>query len=310
MIKVQNVTKRFGKKLVLDNISFEVNKGDIYGLIGPNGAGKSTLINIMTGTLDSQGGDILIGDNSIKEKPLEVKKMIGLVPQEIALMESISAYENLEFFGALYKMKGSMLKKRIREVLELTGLSDKEKEKVDKYSGGMKRRLNLAVALLHDPKVLIMDEPTVGIDPQSRNHIFEFVKNINKEKGTTILYTSHYMEEVEQLCNSLFIIDLGREIASGEKHMIKRLAGENNIIKLTLFGATEKLIKRIAQIEGINACVEEGEQLVLNIEQEMFHIEKLLKEIEKESVKIKTINFEETSLEEVFLTLTGKSLRE
>ncbi|TCT12286.1 ABC-2 type transport system ATP-binding protein [Natranaerovirga pectinivora] len=310
IIEVKNITKRFGNKIVLDNVSFNIHKGDIYGLIGPNGAGKSTLINIMTGVLESQGGDIIIDGFSIKENPLEAKRRIGLVPQEIALMETVSAYENLEFFGALYHLKGPLLKKRITEVLELTGLEEKRKEKVKKFSGGMKRRLNLAVALLHYPEILIMDEPTVGIDPQSRNHIFEFVKNINKEKGTTILYTSHYMEEVELLCNELFIMDLGKEVASGEKQMVKSLAGGNSRIQLKTFGATRETEKSLRELKGVKACQIEEDSIVLMIEDKEFQLEVLLKILEQKQIKIKGINFQEPSLEEVFLSLTGKSLRE
>ncbi|TCK86748.1 ABC-2 type transport system ATP-binding protein [Natranaerovirga hydrolytica] len=310
IIEVNHITKRFDNKVVLDNISFDINKGDIYGLIGPNGAGKSTLINIITGILVSQSGDIVVDGYSVKKHPLEVKKRIGLVPQEIALMETVSAYENLEFFGALYHLKRDVLKKRINEVLELTGLEEQRKEKVKKFSGGMKRRLNLAVALLHHPEILIMDEPTVGIDPQSRNHIFEFVKTINKEKGTTILYTSHYMEEVELLCNELFIMDLGKEVASGEKEMVKSLAGGNKSVEIKALGLTKAIEDLLKEVEGVKACNRFEEHIDLTIEEKSFQLEKTMKILEQEQIKIKGINFKESSLEEVFLSLTGKSLRE
>src|SRR5690554_4877345 len=181
IIEVKNISKKFEDKVVLDNISFHIEKGDIFGLIGPNGAGKSTLINIMTGLLDANNGSITIGGFDIKKEALKAKEFFGLVPQELALIESVSAYDNLEFFGSLYGLKGKILKEKVNYALDITGLSEKKKEKVKKFSGGMKRRLNLAAAIMHQPRILILDEPTVGIDPQSRNHIFEFIKGINKE---------------------------------------------------------------------------------------------------------------------------------
>ncbi|MEG2935898.1 MAG: ABC transporter ATP-binding protein, partial [Clostridium sp.] len=201
IIEVQNVTKRFNDKLVLDNISYDVKEGEIFGFIGPNGAGKSTLINIMTNLLVPDSGTIKICGFDILRDTIKAKECIGYVPQDLALMEDLNAFDNLEFFGALYGLKGKELKERIAEALKVTGLEDTKKQKVKKFSGGMKRRLNIAAAILHHPKVLILDEPTVGVDPQSRNHIFTFVKNICKEWGTTVIYTSHYMEEVEAICS-------------------------------------------------------------------------------------------------------------
>ena len=257
LIEVKNITKRFDENIVLDNISLSIDEGDIFGLIGPNGAGKSTLIKIMTGLWDSNGGDVIIDGYNIKEEPLRVKEQIGLVPQEIALYESISAYDNLEFFGYLYGLKGKQLKARIDEALELVGLEGKRKEKVQKFSGGMKRRLNIACAILHHPRILIMDEPTVGIDPQSRNHIFEFTKRINRENKTTVIYTSHYMEEVEMLCNNIFIIDLGQEVAYGSKKSIKSMISNNDRILLEVFDYRGEMILAIKSLTGVSECIEE-----------------------------------------------------
>mgnify|MGYP001488410417 FL=1 len=181
IIEVQNVSKKFDEKIVLDNISFVVEEGDIFGLIGPNGAGKTTLINIITGLLDANNGTVLIGGYDIKKDTLKAKEFFGLVPQELVLIETVSAYDNLEFFGSLYGLKGKLLKERINYALEVTGLTENKKVKVKKFSGGMKRRLNLAAAIMHNPKILILDEPTVGIDPQSRNNIFAFIIKINKK---------------------------------------------------------------------------------------------------------------------------------
>jgi len=309
-IEVKNITKRFDDKLVLDNISFNIEEGDIFGLIGPNGAGKSTLINIITGLLKNNGGEVNIGGYSIEKQPLDAKGLIGLVPQELALMEELTAYDNLEYFGAFYGLGGKLLKERIEEALVVTGLVDKRKEKVKKFSGGMKRRLNLAVAIMHKPKVLIMDEPTVGVDPQSRNYIFEFIKRINKENKTTVIYTSHYMEEVESLCNSIFIIDLGKEIASGSKSTIKAMSSENGTIKLKIDDYNEEFIVKIKELKGVKDCFREEDNIKILVRELVFKIENLLNLVSKEGKKIKYLNIEEASLEEVFLALTGKKLRD
>jgi ABC-2 type transport system ATP-binding protein len=309
-IEVKNITKRFEDKLVLDNISFDIEEGDFFGLIGPNGAGKSTLINIMTGLLKSNSGDFTIDNHSIKSTPLKVKEQIGLVPQNIALIQNATAYDNLEFFGNLYGLRGKDLKNKMDEALEITGLMDKKKEKVKKFSGGMMRRLNIAAAIMHKPKVLILDEPTVGIDPQSRNHIFEFTRKLNKENKTTIIYTSHYMEEVEMLCNNIFIMDLGKEIAYGSKKSVKSMITGNSKVILKLDSYTRELLIKFKAIQGVKDCVEENGILNLFIEESSFKLENLLKCIENNNLSIKGINFEEPSLEEVFLALTGKKLRD
>lgn len=310
IIEVNNINKKFDDKIVLDNISFIVEEGDIFGLIGPNGAGKSTLINIMTGLLDANNGNITIGGFDVKKNPIKAKEFLGLVPQELALMESISAYDNLEFFGSLYGLKGKLLKERINYALELTGLSDKRKDKVKKFSGGMKRRLNLAAAIMHEPKILILDEPTVGIDPQSRNHIFEFIKNVNKEKNTTIIYTSHYMEEVEYLCNNIFIIDEGKEIAYGTKKTVKSMISNNNKVSLKVENINKDLISSIKDLNGIIDCSDSHDEINLLVEGDKFRLEPLLKILETNNSTIKSINVDEPNLEEVFLALTGKKLRD
>ncbi|GAA0082710.1 ABC transporter ATP-binding protein [Clostridium sporogenes] len=309
IIEVNNVTKRFNDKLVLDNINFRIQEGEIFGLIGPNGAGKSTLINIITSILKSTSGDIKIGGYSITKEALKAKEYIGLVPQEIALIETVSAIDNLEFFGSLYGLKGKLLKERIDEALEVIGLKEKRREKVKKFSGGMKRRLNIAAAIMHHPKILIMDEPTVGIDPQSRNHIFEFTRKINREEKTTVIYTSHYMEEVEMLCNNLFIMDLGKEVAYGNKNYIKSMVGDKNRVILKLENYTGETLLNIRSLEGVVECEEEGRIIKLLVREKNFELNSLLKILENENIEIKGINFEEPTLEEVFLALTGKKLR-
>lgn len=310
MVEVKNITKRFNDKLVLDNVSFNVRQGDIFGFIGPNGAGKSTLINIMAGILKPSSGDIKLGGYSILREPIEAKKLIGLVPQELALMDTFSAYDNLKYFGAFYGMSGNLLKERINEVLNITGLIERKNDKVKKFSGGMKRRLNLAASIMHKPKILIMDEPTVGVDPQSRNCIFEYIRKVNKEEKTTIIYTSHYMEEVETLCRNIFILDLGKEIASGSKAEIKSLTNIYGTISLRIQDVDNKVLLALREIDGVKGYSIEGDLINLFIDEYKFKIENLLKVISRENKNI--INFEkkEASLEEVFLALTGKKLRD
>lgn len=310
ILKVENISKKFDEKLVLDNISFNIKKGDIFGLIGPNGAGKSTLINIITGLIDSNVGSISIGDFDIKKSPIMAKKLIGLVPQEIALFENLSAYDNLEFFGALYGIKRKDLKGKIDEVLEIIGLSNKKGEKVKKFSGGMKRRVNLAAAIMHNPEILILDEPTVGIDPQSRNHIFEYIKKINKERETTIIYTSHYMEEIDYLCNDVFILDEGREVAYGTKSSVKRMISTDNKIHIETYNTDEDLIFSIQELNGVKDVDINYRDINLLVEENEFSIKNILDIFEKHSINIKSINVIEANLEEVFLALTGKNLRD
>lgn len=310
IIEVKNISRKFDDKIVLDNISFDVVKGDVFGLIGPNGAGKSTLINIMTGLLDANDGNITIGEFDIKKNPIKAKEFLGLVPQELALIETVSAYDNLEFFGSLYGLKGKVLKERINYAFEITGLTDKKKGKVKKFSGGMKRRLNLAAAIMHEPKILILDEPTVGIDPQSRNHIFEFIKSVNKEKDTTIIYTSHYMEEVEYLCNNIFIIDEGKEIAYGSKKTVKSMISNNNKVSLRIENMNPNLIDNIKLINGVISAEVDHDEIHLLVEENNFRLEPLLKVLENHGSTIKSINVDEPNLEEVFLALTGKKLRD
>ena len=309
IVEVNNITKRFNDKLVLDNVSFNIKKGEVFGLLGPNGAGKSTLINLMVGLLKLDKGQVLIGSNDITKDPIKTKERIGLVPQEIALFESLNAKENLEYWGGLYGLKGKLLKERIDEAIEISALKDHLKNPVKKYSGGMKRRLNIAAAMMHHPEVLIMDEPTVGVDPQSRNHIFEVVKKMNKEYSTSIIYTSHYMEEVELLCDNILILDLGKEVAYGNKEELKRMVTSDKVIKIKAQGKLEELayeIKKLSNIRGTEVINDEI-KVICN---EGITINSILDVISKYKVAVKNIGIEEPTLEEVFLTLTGKNLRD
>lgn len=213
-VEVQHLVKTFGKHEAVKDLSFTIGKGEIFGLLGPNGAGKSTTINMMCGYLEATSGDTFIDGQSITREPRKVKRMIGVVPQEIALYNDLNALENLEFFGEIYGLSSKARKERAQALLHFVGLYDRRKEAVKRFSGGMQRRINLAIALIHQPSFLMMDEPTVGVDPQSREHIFAIIEQL-RDQGTTILYTTHYMEEAERLCNRIAIMDEGQIIALG-----------------------------------------------------------------------------------------------
>lgn len=309
-IDIQNISKRFDDKLVLDNISMQIKKGEIFGLIGPNGAGKSTLINIIIGLIKEDNGHVLIDGKTIQEDARCYKKKIGLVPQELALIETLNAIDNLEYFGTYFGLSGKRQKESIKEILELTGLGDSAKKKVKTYSGGMKRRLNVAVAMLSHPEILIMDEPTVGVDPQSRNHIFDFIKKINLEEQTTIIYTSHYMEEVEHLCNRIFILDEGKKISYGTKGDIRSLMGEMQNIHLFVDCLNQQLIEDLSILDDIQDVNKVSDVELSLVTKKNYNLDELILNCQKHQLKIRSVYIEEPSLEEIFLSLTGRSLRD
>lgn len=310
MIEIKDVTKSYGRQKVLQNVSFEIMEGELFGLLGPNGAGKSTLIDILTGIQSMDSGEIFINGKSIKTDKVEIRKHLGLVPQDIALLEELNAVDNLEYFGGLYGLAGAELKIQIEKLLEVAGLTDKKKEKVKNYSGGMKRRLNIAVAMLHNPSILILDEPTVGVDAQSRQHIFDYIQSL-AEQGTTILYTSHYMEEIEALCKRVFILDLGEEVAYGTKEEVKKLVGHTQTVALTLDRVPARFDEVLKNSEnGIQFVTVDGQEIALTIDQTIFSMMKLIEQVEQAQLVIKSVNVKETTLEEAFLQLTGKTLRD
>ena len=233
ILEADNLVKKYGEPAAVAGISFEVEEGEVFGLLGPNGAGKTTTISMLTGVLEPTSGTARIGGHDILEEPTEVKRINGLVPQDLALYPTLSARTNLQFFGRIYGLRGKELRERVDDVLEVVALTDRADEPIEKYSGGMKRRVNIAAGLVHQPRLLFLDEPTVGVDPQSRNHIFESVQRLNRERRMSIIYTSHYMEEVELLCNRVAIVDQGRIIALDTiRNLIAMLGG--GVIQLGL----------------------------------------------------------------------------
>ncbi len=236
VVRVEALKKRFGDVAAVDGVSFSIAEGEIFGLLGPNGAGKTTTISMISGLLAPDDGDVVVAGKSVRKDSLAVRAELGVVPQEIALYPTLTARENLKFWGRMYGMGGKQLDAAVDDGLALAGLEDKAKKRVETFSGGMKRRINIAAGVLHRPRVLLMDEPTVGIDPQSRNHILDTVRELNRA-GMTVLYTSHYMEEVEALCDRIAIVDHGRVIACGTLDELRALVGDEDVVRVTLGGS-------------------------------------------------------------------------
>ena len=308
-ISLKNITKKFDGNIVVDNINLNIEQGEIYGFLGPNGAGKSTTISMICSLIHPTDGDIEIMGTNIKKDSREIKKKIGLVPQNIALYKDFTAYENIKFFAELYGLKGAMLKQRINEALEFTGLMDVKDKKAKTYSGGMQRRLNIACALVHKPQIIIMDEPTVGIDPQSRNHIMNAVKKLNEE-GTTIIYTTHYMEEAEALCSKIAIIDKGKIIVEGTKEELKNMISDKSTLSVTVDDIYKLDVNQIKGVQGVQDVSVKENTLSITSSKEVSNLDKLINTIESSSAKIIDLGFKDISLETVFLSLTGRNLRD
>ncbi|MFD2305339.1 ABC transporter ATP-binding protein [Enterococcus termitis] len=308
LIEVKHLSKSYQKKQVIHDISFSINEGEILCLLGPNGAAKSTTINILCGLLNYDQGEIFYRNEKIERNLLYYKKYLGIVPQELALYEDLTAEKNIQFFASLYGLKGEKLKAGIDFALRSVGLLEHRKEKVETFSGGMKRRLNIACAIAHEPELLIMDEPTVGIDPQSRNHILATIRKMRK-KGMTILYTTHYMEEVEEISTRIIIMDHGKIIAEGTKEWLKDRKNEKEIV-IQLADNSALSLKEIYQIEGImNVQLEENE-LKITVIKGVENLDSIIAKLIQQNKKIQNIVIEADNLETVFLDLTGRSLRD
>ena len=310
IVEVKELTRVYRGRKAVENISFEIKRGEVFGLLGPNGAGKTTTISMLTCLIPPTSGNALIEGKSIIEEPIEVKKKIGVVPQDIALYPSLSARENLFFWGEMYGLNGRRLKEKVDEVLQVVGLTERSKDRIDKYSGGMKRRINIAVGLLPSPKLLILDEPTVGLDPQSRTNILESLKELNKD-GLTILYTSHYMEEVEFLCDRVAVMDLGKIIAQGTQNELRLLAGKMDSLKIATIDEMPKslgeIIKKVSETDEVKVADRTVEILTL---QGRKVLPKIIEALGNNGIRIKSVEVEEPNLESLFLHLTGKELRD
>lgn len=309
MIEVKNLTKTYNNVTAVEDVSFYLEEGESVGLLGPNGAGKSTAISMISTLLPPTKGTITYNGRDALKHPEELRAVLGVVPQDIALYQELSAYENMKFFGRVYGLRGDKLKKKIQEVLELVGLTERQKDPVRTYSGGMKRRINIAVSLMHDPEVLIMDEPTVGIDPQSRNYILDMIRDFNRERGLTVLYTSHYMEEVEKLCDRVYIMDYGQIIAAGTKDELKSILSNEELIRIKVEEPKMEFARRLEEEEGINQVVAEEAGYSLIIAKGSQLLGEIFEHAKETGVKIIGFDIESPTLEDVFLHLTGRKLR-
>ena len=311
ILTVQNLVKQYGEFNAVKGISFDIEEGEIFSLLGPNGAGKTTTISMLSTLYTPTSGDATIGGHSVTKDPMAVRGVIGVVPQDLALYEDLTARENLIFWGQMYNLSGKSLNSRVDEVLEQIGLTDKAKDRVKTYSGGMKRRVNIGVGLLHKPKVLFMDEPTVGIDPQSRRAILDTVKDLNKQ-GMTLLYTTHYMEEAEELSNRVGIIDHGELIAIGSQKELTQQVGQSETLILHI-SENEDPEALVTALKGIKEVLEAN---VINHEISIITpsakdvLASVVSKANERGIKIRSIDIREPNLEAVFLHLTGRALRD
>jgi ABC-2 type transport system ATP-binding protein len=308
-IEVQNLHKAFGETKAVDGVSFEVESGEIFSLLGPNGAGKTTAISMLSCLLRPDEGDARVMGHSIRTDQMGVKSVLGVVPQEIALYEDLSARENLTFWGKMYGLRGPALKSRADEVLEVIGLTDRAKEQVKKYSGGMKRRVNIGIALLHKPQIIYMDEPTVGIDPQSRRSILDAVLKL-KTEGTTVLYTTHYMEEAQELSNHIAIMDQGKMIAIGTHEELVKIVGATDRITVTINAESAKVMDAWKAVKGVKQVSANDGTLTILADDSNRVLPRLFETAATNGVRITSVAIQEPNLETVFLHLTGKALRD
>jgi ABC-2 type transport system ATP-binding protein len=310
MLETIELRKVFKNKTAVDNVNLYLDQGESVGLLGPNGAGKSTTISMMATLIRPTSGDVRLDGQSVIKHPQLIRRVLGVVPQEIALYEELSALENLQFFGRIYGLRGKELDKAVDEVLELAGLSDRKKDRIKTYSGGMKRRINIAAALLHQPKIIIMDEPTVGIDPQSRNHILDTVRLLNAEKKMTVLYTSHYMEEVEQLCDRIYIMDHGKVIAAGRKEELRSILSSEDTIWMQLDEPCPALVEELRSCGHIRQVNVEQAGIKLIVPKNSGILGQLFQAAERHQARVINLHVQKPSLEDVFLHLTGRTLRD
>lgn len=310
LLEIMNLSKSFKGKQVVNSVNLYLERGEIVGLLGPNGAGKSTTISMISSLVSPQEGDVRLNNESILNTPQALRKVLGVVPQELAVYMDLSARENLLFFGKMHRIPKKILQKRVDEVLEIIGLKEREKDLVKTFSGGMKRRLNIGVALIHEPEIIIMDEPTVGIDPQSRNYILETVKKLNEEKQMTVLYTSHYMEEVEFLCNRIYIMDHGEIIASGTKEDIKNILSAETAINIKVEIVKHEFTEGLRHLESIKNISIQQSVITVIAPRGVNLLKDILRIAEEQKTNVLSVNIEAPTLEDVFLHLTGRQLRD
>ncbi len=309
MIKVRSISKSFGNIEAVKNVSFTIDKGEIFGILGPNGAGKSTIVNILNTLVKPDKGDVIIDGININNDGDTIKLIMGVVPQEIALYEELSAYENLMFWGGLYDIPKSELRANVNKTLEIVDLVNRKDDRIKTFSGGMKRRINIACALLHNPRILVLDEPTVGVDPQNRNHIFEVIERLNNE-GMTMIYTTHYMEEAERFCDKIAIIDVGGIIAQGTLKELKKISDVKDLITVKLADSDNEIISRITSANPLFMFDSLSDTLKVECASISRDISVIINHIQSSGGEIESIVTQGTNLESIYLKLTGKELRD
>lgn len=309
LVKIYDVVKRYGGTLSVDHLNLTIESGEIFGLLGPNGAGKSTTINMLSGLIPIDHGEISVDGFSVARDPIEVKKRIGLVPQELAIYEELSARDNITFFAKLHGLRGRTLESQVDEALELVGLTERQTDMPETFSGGMKRRLNIACAIMHRPKLIIMDEPTVGIDPQSRNHILESVRKLNSA-GSTIIYTTHYMEEVASIATRVGIIDKGHLIACGTKDELRMLVSSDEKLIIQTVEVKTPAIEELAKHPHIARVAVQENRIEVFLKHSQLNLQDILFILSKHHVVILSLTRVEPDLETLFLSLTGRKLRD
>jgi len=309
MLEVKDLKKSYGKVVAVDGVNLRAGAGETVGLLGPNGAGKTTTVSIIAGLLRSDFGEVLIEGNPLRGDTDPIKRKIGLVPQDMALYDELSAVNNLSFFAALYELDGGSAKRSIAEALDLVGLTDRAKDKVATFSGGMKRRLNLAAALLHDPQILLLDEPTVGVDPQSRHAIFDNLETL-KRRGKTLIYTTHYMEEAERLCDRIIIIDHGKVIADDTLHGLHRMLPVTNVLAIELEKPDGFRAEQLLVLPQIQSAEVRDRVLRVGVHNLSAGAPGVLQWLTAHGHTYQHVASERPDLETVFLTLTGRRLRD
>jgi ABC-2 type transport system ATP-binding protein len=308
-IETKNLTRRFGELVAVQDVNLAVRVGEVFSLLGPNGAGKSTTISMICGLLAPTSGEVNVMGYSVRSEGMKARACLGVVPQEVALYPDLSARENLVFWGKMYGLRGKALNARVDELLKVIGLAERQKDRVSTYSGGMKRRVNIAVALLHKPPIVILDEPTVGIDPQSRRHILDNVKELNRQ-GTTVLYTTHYMEEAQELSSRIAVMDKGKLIACGTQEELIRLVGEKTQVDLTLNTTSEPVVAAWRGTAGVSQASLEPDCIRVLVDDSNVVLPHLFEAATRLGARITSVDIKEPSLETVFLLLTGRALRD
>ena len=309
MLEVKSLHKRYGDLVAVHEVSFTARAGEMVGLLGPNGAGKTTTVSMIAGLLHPDRGEVRIGGDLVRSETDPVKRRMGLVPQDLALHDELSARENLILFGSLYSLSGAQLRTAIERNLELVGLADRANDRTSTFSGGMKRRLNLASALLHDPEILLLDEPTVGVDPQSRNAIFSNLEEL-KRRGKTLVYTTHYMEEAERLCDRIIIVDHGKVIANDTLEAVRRLVPGVNVLQLEIANpGANGWYAPVRELTGVQSVEIEGATLQVQVENLLETAPQVLGWLRDHDYRCTHLASQRADLETVFLTLTGRKVR-